>query len=75
VYGRAVSLLEPSAAYARLVLAVEAAVDDVARLRTLAREVRACAEISEDERDDLLTRAAWYEHGCHPEPVEPSAAT
>lgn len=67
------TLIDPSAAYGRLVGYVEDAVDDTARLRALAREVRACGELSEDERDDLLTRAAWYEHGCKPGPVEPVA--
>jgi hypothetical protein len=76
LYGRdGMTLAEPSASYRRLVLAIETAVDDVPRLRILAREVRVCDDLSDDERDDLLTRAGWYEHGCKPAPAAPYLAT
>ncbi|MEA2395855.1 MAG: hypothetical protein QOJ82_3746 [Solirubrobacteraceae bacterium] len=68
-------LAPPSESYRRLVGQVEDAVDDTARLRVLRTEVAACGELSDDERDDLLTRGALYTAGCKPAPVEPYSAT
>jgi hypothetical protein len=65
-----VSIPTPSPVFDRLHFEIEEASGDVRRLRHLRREVSACAELSDSEREWLSMLTGQYQHGCMPPEVE-----